>query len=134
MALVLIGSKLTLGTTSQGGVSKSKGPAKGSANPQERRESRRVAELKGRVRRLGPALVSKPESFLSSLYTEVRGRGILRTSPRRRSKKFVTISHIQAPAKITHLSDTSTLPQEYAADVVWGPALEDAGVETEIRL
>src|SRR5687767_6473028 len=69
-----------------------------------------------------------------SPFTQLPGRGILRTSPRRRSKKFVTISHIQAPAKITHLSDTSTLPQEYAADVVWGPALEDAGVETEIRL
>jgi hypothetical protein len=26
------------------------------------------------------------------------------------------------------------LSQEYAADVMWGPALEDAGVETEIRL
>jgi hypothetical protein len=35
VALALIASKLTLGTTSQGGVRKSKGPAKGSTNPAE---------------------------------------------------------------------------------------------------
>ena len=65
---------------------------------------------------------------------EVRLRGSLRTSALRSSKKFVTISHIQAPAKITHLSETSTpLTGVCCRRYVWGPALEDAGVESEIR-
>jgi hypothetical protein len=34
---------------------------------------KRVAELMGGVWRLGPALVEKPESFLSALFTEVPG-------------------------------------------------------------
>jgi hypothetical protein len=55
VALALIGPELTLGTTLQKGVRKSLGRAEGSTNPpQERKQARREAELKGGVRRLGP--------------------------------------------------------------------------------
>jgi hypothetical protein len=68
-------------------------------------------------------------------FTRVRRREILRTSHLRSSKKFVTISHIQAPAKITHLSDTSTPLTGVCCRPYVGPGPRRCrGRETEIRL
>jgi hypothetical protein len=64
---------------------------------------------------------------ISPIFTQVRGSGILRTSPFGHSRKFATASNDEITAKITLLSDVP------GNDVCYGGGVDQLGAVAEPR-